>query len=152
MMTISVRPPVRAAAAAVALVVFLLGCGGGGGGSPTSPPPSGGTGGTGGVGGTTGGSTSTDISVENNQFTPSATTVPVGSTVTWTWHTCTGDGYGGQLCTDHSVVFDDAGRAGSGVQSQGTFAQTFAAAGSYGYHCSIHGTATSGMHGTITVK
>ena len=139
----------RPAAAAVASVLLVLGCGGGGGGGPTSPPPSGGTGGN---GGGTGGSTSADITVQNNQFTPSATTVAPGTTVNWTWNSCAGDGYGGQLCTDHSVVFDDGARAGSGVQSSGTFASKFASAGTYSYHCSIHGTATSGMRGTITVQ
>ena len=87
--------------------------------------------------------------VTNNAFTPSGTTVAAGTTVTWTWNSCTGDGYGGQLCTDHSVVFDDGLRAGSGVQSTGTFASQFTAAGTYTYHCSIHGSA---MHGSITVQ
>ncbi|HET9004824.1 MAG TPA: plastocyanin/azurin family copper-binding protein [Gemmatimonadaceae bacterium] len=139
----------RPATAAAASVLLVLGCGGGGGGGPASPPPSGGTGGN---GGGTGGSASADITVQNNQFAPSATTVAPGTTVTWTWNSCTGDGYGGQMCTDHSVVFDDGVRAGSGVQSSGIFASKFATAGSYSYHCSIHGTATSGMRGTITVQ
>jgi plastocyanin len=144
-----VRPAALAAFAASASLLFALGCGGGGGGGPTSPPPSGGTGGN---GGNTGGSTSADITVQNNQFSPTATTVAAGTTVTWTWNSCTGDGYGGQLCTDHSVVFDNGVRTGSGVQSSGSFASQFATAGTYGYHCSIHGTATSGMRGTITVQ
>ena len=140
-----VRGFTRGAAPAAAVLLLAVACGGGGGGGPAAPPPSGGTGGTGG----TGGSTSSAISVQNNQFTPAATTVPAGTTVTWTWNSCTGDGYGGQFCTDHSVVFDDGVRAGSGVQSSGSFSSQFAAAGTYTYHCSIHGT---GMHGTITVQ
>ena len=146
MFPVSAKPLLRATG--VALAVFLLGCGGGGGGGPASPPPSGGTGGTGG----TGGSTSADITVQNNAFSPSATTVPAGTTVTWTWNSCTGDGYGGQLCTDHSIVFDDGVRTGAALQSAGTFSSTFTTAGTYGYHCSVHGTATSGMRGTITVQ
>ena len=141
-----VKPSTHGAFAAIALVLFVFGCGGGGGGGPTSPPPSGGTGGN---GGNTGGSTSSSITVENNQFTPASTTVPVGTTVNWTWNSCTGDGYGGQLCTDHSVVFDDGVRQGSGVQGSGTFSSQFATAGAYTYHCSVHGSA---MHGTITVQ
>ena len=144
-----VRAPTRGGFAAIALVLFAFGCGGGGGGGPTSPPPSGGTGGN---GGNTGGSTSAEIAVQNNQFTPSATTVAAGSTVTWTWNSCTGDGYGGQLCTDHSVVFDDGVRQGSGVQNTGSFASQFANPGTYSYHCSIHGSASAGMRGTITVQ
>lgn len=143
-----VRPFTRGAIPAVALVLLAAACGGGGGGGPTSPPPSGGTGGTTGTGGS-GGSTSADISVTNNAFTPPSTTVAVGTTVTWTWNSCTGDGYGGQLCTDHSVVFDDGVRTGSGTQSSGTFTSQFATAGTYNYHCSIHGSA---MHGTIIVQ
>ena len=144
-----VRRFARAATPTAALLILAGACGGGGGGGPTSPP-NGGTGGN--NGGNTGGSTSADITVQNNQFTPSATTVVPGTTVTWTWNSCTGDGYGGQLCTDHSVVFDNGTRAGSGVQSSGSFASQFATAGTYSYHCSIHGTATSGMRGTITVQ
>ena len=144
-----VRRFTRGAMPAAAIVLLAAACGGGGGGGPASPPPSGGTGGTGGTGGNTGGSTSSSIGVTNNAFTPSATTVPAGTTVTWTWNSCSGDGYGGQLCTDHSVVFDDGVRPGSGVQNTGTFSSQFVAAGSYAYHCSVHGTA---MHGTITVQ
>ena len=138
-----VRRFTRGAIPAAALVVLAASCGGGGGGGPAAPPPSGGTGGGG------GGSTSSEITVTNNAFTPSATTVTSGTTVTWTWNSCTGDGYGGQLCTDHSVVFDDGVRAGSGVQSSGSFASRFTAAGTYTYHCSVHGAA---MHGTVTVQ
>ena len=140
-----VRRHARGAIPVVAIVLLVAGCGGGGGGGPTSPPPSGGTGGTGG----TGGSTSSDITVSNNSFTPPSTTVAAGTTVTWTWNSCTGDGYGGQLCSDHSVVFDDGVRPGSGVQSSGTFSSQFTTAGAYNYHCSVHGSA---MHGTITVQ
>ena len=143
-----VRRLVRGALPGAALVLLAAGCGGGGGGGPASPPPNGGTGGTGG----TGGSTSAEISVNNNVFSPSATTVAPGTNVTWTWNSCGSDGYGGETCTEHSIVFDDASRAGSGLKSSGVFSSQFAAAGTYGYHCSIHGTATSGMHGTITVQ
>lgn len=149
MLSRTFRACTHGAFAAIVLALSASGCGGGGGGGPASPPPSGGTGGN---GGNTGGSTSAEIAVQNNQFSPSATTVAPGTTVTWTWNSCTGDGYGGQLCTDHSVVFDDGARAGSGVRSSGSFASQFANAGSYSYHCSIHGTATSGMRGTITVQ
>jgi plastocyanin len=141
-----VRPGSLAAAAALAAIMFMAGCGGGGGGGPAAPPPSGGT------GGTPGGSTSTDITVQNNTFSPATTTVPPGSTVTWTWDSCGGDGYGGTACVDHSIVFEDGGLAGSGVKSSGSFSQAFAAAGTYNYHCSIHGTASSGMRGSIKVQ
>jgi plastocyanin len=95
----------------------------------------------------TGPSTSNAITVGNNWFDPGATTVPVGTTVTWTWNSCSNDGYGGQTCTSHTVTFDD-GQASSS-QSGGTWSRTFNVAGTYKYHCSIHGTA---MSGTITVQ
>ena len=47
----------------------------------------------------------------------------------------------------HSVTFDDG--TTSPTQDQGTYTRTFGAAGTYNYHCSIHGAA---MAGTITVQ
>jgi plastocyanin len=86
----------------------------------------------------------TDVTVVNNSFTPASLSVTSGSTVTWTWNTCSGgDGYGGgQTCVDHDIVFDDG--ATSGIMSQGSFQRKFTTAGTYAYHCSIHGAAMSG--------
>jgi len=86
--------------------------------------------------------TTTSIGVGNNYFDPTSTTVPLNSKVTWTWNTCGGDGYGGQTCVSHNIVFDDG--TASGSTEQGTWSRTFATAGTYKYHCSIHGTAMSG--------
>jgi plastocyanin len=87
--------------------------------------------------------------VTNNAFTPASLSATPGATVTWTWNSCTGgDGYGyGQTCVAHQIVFDDG--ASSDEQSSGSYQRTFAAAGSYPYHCKIHGTA---MSGTVVVK
>ena len=120
------------------LIVAAVGCGG----SSTSPNYGGNT--------TTGNnpppqtnpSTSSSLTVGNNFFDPSATTVPVNTKVTWTWDACGSDGYGGQSCTSHGIVFDDG--ASSGAQTQGTWTRTFTAAGTYKYHCSVHGAAMSG--------
>jgi len=124
------------------LIVAAVGCGGsstdpGSGGNTTgnNPPPEGPP------------STSSSITVSNNFFDPTATTVPVSTKVTWTWDACGSDGYGGQTCTSHSIVFDDG--TSSGAQSQGTWSRTFAAAGTYKYHCAVHGAA---MSGTIVVQ
>lgn len=78
------------------------------------------------------------VQVADNSYTPSNTSVAAGTTVTWTW----GAGY-----SPHSVTFDD----GSGSQSQttGTFAKTFNTAGTYNYHCAVHGAA---MSGSVTVQ
>ncbi len=122
-------------------VASLCACGGGGGStSPlpvnnnpppgNTPPPAGG------------------ISVTNNSFSPSNKTIAVGATVQWAWNTCANDPYGyGQTCVSHSVTFDDG--TTSPTQDQGSFTRTFSAAGSYAYHCLVHGTA---MAGTITVQ
>jgi plastocyanin len=130
-----------AARMALLFAITAAGCGGSStapnsGGTPpgNNPPPS-------------PGSTSTNLTVGNNFFDPSATTISVNSKVTWTWDACGGDGYGGQTCTSHGIVFDDG--ANSGAQSQGTWSRTFTAAGTYKYHCSTHGAA---MAGTIVVQ
>lgn len=122
--------------ALLAAAGFAASCGGGGGG-PTAnnsgnvpQPPAG---------------TANSVIVNNNSFAPSDLSVAKGATVTWTWNSCSGgDGYGvGEVCVAHNVVFDDAG-AGSGSQSSGTFSRAFAAAGTFPYHCAIHGAAMSG--------
>lgn len=118
-------------------VASLCGCGGGGGGSTTAPPNQGVN-----TAPPTGG-----ISVINNSFSPGTKTVAVGATVQWAWNSCTGDAYNGQTCVSHSVTFDDG--TTSPTQDQGTFNRTFSAAGTYAYHCSVHGAA---MAGTITVQ
>jgi len=80
--------------------------------------------------------------VENNHYSPANDSVGVGATLTWTWNSCTGDGYGGSTCTSHSVKFDDG--PASNIQDGGTFSRMFATAGTYTYHCAVHGTAMSG--------
>jgi plastocyanin len=104
------------------LLVAAAGCGGGSDtttGPPTQNPPS----------------TSDMVTVGNNFFSPSTTTVPPGTTVTWTW---------AANATTHNVTFSDA--VHSNTQSSGTYTQTFNTAGTFPYHCTIHG-----MQGTITV-
>lgn len=124
-------------------VTFLLfaaaiaGCGGGGSSyngitNPPPPPPNGST---------------TALAVQNNHYSPANDSVGVGATLTWTWDSCTGDGYGGSMCTSHSVKFDDG--PASDIQSSGTFKRTFTVAGTYTYHCAVHGAA---MAGKVTVK
>jgi plastocyanin len=120
------------------LLIAAAGCGGsstapGSGGNTTgnNPPPQ-----------TNPGSTSTSITVGNNFFDPTSTTIPVNTKVNWTWNACGGDGYGGQTCTSHGIVFDDG--TASGSQSEGSWSRTFTTAGTFKYHCSVHGSAMSG--------
>jgi plastocyanin len=127
------------AAGALGSALVLAACGGGSGGATApqrkvSPPPTG----------------PTNVTVTNNAFTPASSTVPAGSTITWTWDSCTGgDIYGsGQTCVDHSVVWDADGST-SGVKSQGSYQKAFPTAGTYTYHCSVHGAA---MTGAVTVQ
>ena len=115
-------------------LVVLSACGGGGsgnGGTDYSPvEPSGG-------GTTSAPSSSNDIRVSDNAFSPANTTVAPGTTVSWTW---TGN-------ADHDVTFTDGPR--SPIQSKGSYERTYPTAGSFPYRCSIHGAA---MSGTITVR
>ena len=123
--------------------ISVAACGGGSSGYPTGsgnpnppappgqpPPPP--------------GSTTNSILVQNNRFNPSSTTVPVGTTVTWTWDACNDDGYGGQTCVDHNVTFD-AGGTGSTTRSSGSYSRQFSAAGTFGYRCTVHGSAMTGQ-------
>ena len=82
------------------------------------------------------GSTSNNVTVADNYFSPASTTVAVGA-VTWTW---TGS-------MSHNVTFDDGNS--SPTQATGTYTRRFSVAGTYSYHCTIHGAA---MSGTVTVK
>jgi len=117
-------------------VVALTSCGGGGGDSSGPPPPP-----TGNTPVQTNG-----ISVTNNSFSPASKTVAPGTSVQWAWNACSG-GYDGDVCTAHSVTFDDG--VSSDIQERGTFSRTFVAAGTYDYHCQTHGAA---MSGRVTVQ
>jgi plastocyanin len=89
------------------------------------------------------------VTVGNNDYSPDNVTVAPGSTVTWRWDSCTGDGYGGEVCTSHSVTFDDGGPSAV-VRDGGTFARTFASAGTYTYYCTAHG--RTAMSGSVRVQ
>ena len=83
-------------------------------------------------------STTNQIAISGMAFSPSSTTVTVGTTVTWTnsdnmIHTV----------TSNSGTFD-SGDMGNGK----TFSFTFSTAGTYSYYCKYHG----GMTGVIIVK
>ncbi|HEV8409597.1 MAG TPA: plastocyanin/azurin family copper-binding protein [Gemmatimonadaceae bacterium] len=95
--------------------------------------------------------TPNSVVLTNNVFTPGSLSTTVGSTVTWTWNACTsqasGDanGYGTTTeCVSHQIVFDD-GIGNSPLQDQGHSTRTFTAAGTFPYHCAIHGAVMSGQ-------
>ena len=69
------------------------------------------------------------------------TTINVGDTIHWVWKT-----------NFHSVTSDTGAWADSGVHNAPfTFDVKFLTAGSFRYHCSIHGGIGTGMMGTINV-
>ncbi len=79
------------------------------------------------------------VNIIDNNFNPTSLNVTAGTTVTWTWT-------GGN---SHNVTFDD-GVENSFTQTSGTYMRQFAAAGSFPYHCTIHG--ASVMFGTVVVQ
>ncbi len=78
------------------------------------------------------------VSIADFSFQPAALTVPVGTKVTWTNNDSTG----------HTVTADDGSFTSDRLGSGTTFSQTFAKAGTFAYHCSIH----PGMKATVTVQ
>ena len=110
----------------------LAACGG-----YTSP-----TGGGGGSG--TGGGNTTTITVGNDFFNPTPDTVSAGA-VTFRWATPS---------NGHTLTWDSGPGtlpANTGTITSGTRIVTLQL-GTYQYHCSIHGSPGTGMHGTIVVR
>jgi len=89
-------------------------------------------------GGTTAPPDPNAVTVANDVFSGGTKTVAVGTTVTWTW---------AQGAVTHNVTFDDGQHSAS--QNSGTYSRQFTTAGTYPYHCTIHGPS---MSGTITVQ
>lgn len=100
--------------------------------------------GSGGGGGGGGGGHTISPHMAGSAFSPTPDTVAVGATVTWT----NNDGYG------HTVTSSpgSAETFNASVAGGASFSHTFNTAGTYNYYCTIHGTPTSGMRGTIVVK
>ena len=116
----------------------LLACGGGS--SSTGPGTTGGTNNPP-VSGGSGPVATTAVQMKDNSFTPEDIKVGSGATVTWT----NADGIG------HNVTFDGNAVPASGTVPGGSAkALTMpTAAGTYNYHCTIHGSA---MRGTVQVQ
>jgi len=93
-----------------------------------------------GPGGGGGGGHLTTITVSNNFFSPTPDTVAAG-TVTFSWMNAS---------NTHNVTWDSGPTtpANSSTMSVGTFPATLSA-GTYHFHCTIHGAA---MSGTIVVQ
>jgi len=80
----------------------------------------------------------TAVDVKDDEFEPKNLLVTAGQTVTWTW----------KGSHEHTVTFD-IGAPNSVQQATGTFQRQFSAAGTFSYHCVVHGTSMSGL---ITVQ
>ena len=132
--------PFRAIASVVVALV-MTSCGSSGGTEPT-PNPGNGPGPGPGPSGVT-------VTVSNNDYSPSQVTVARGTTVTWQWDSCTGDGYGSQVCAFHTVTFDDGGPSAA-ARNDGSFARNFANAGTFTYYCASHGRTV--MSGSVVVQ
>jgi plastocyanin len=89
--------------------------------------------------------TTSDISITNDSFSPSAITVAAGTTVVWTWSTA---------ARQHNVV--PAGtvpaRSGNPADGPATYQFRFDTPGTYSYFCEVHGGPGFGMAGTVTVQ
>jgi hypothetical protein len=122
---------------ALIVVGVLASCGGGGGDggivNPPPPPPT---------------CATNTFCLLSSSFSPKALTVAVGTVVSWQ----------NDLGVAHNVIWDTAaGRtaatAGDGSGDMGNFTagthtRAMAAAGVFGFHCTIH----PGMNGTVTVQ
>ncbi len=103
----------------LSVALFTVACGEG---SPTAPTET------------------TQVTIVDNSFNPSANLIDSGQMVTWTW----------SGTNSHNVTFDDNALANSATQTAGTFAQTFDAAGEFTYYCTVHGRAV--MSGRVVVE
>lgn len=81
------------------------------------------------------------VTISDNKFTPSALTVPVGTTIAWNW---TGN-------NAHAVKgkFDGDEVTSPVHKGSGSFSFRFEEAGTYDYQCAIHGAA---MAAAVIVK
>lgn len=95
-------------------------------GTTTPPPP--------------GGSTGNTITISGMQFSPATLTVSKGTVVKWV----NNDGYAHTATSNDGVTFDSGNIAGGG-----SYSYTAKTAGTFEYHCTIHGLT---MAGTLTVS
>jgi plastocyanin len=128
--------------AAIGIVVAAA-CGGGGGETTTTGPGNQ-------PGNGNNNNNPNTVSLVDSSFNPASLTIKSGQTVTWQWATCTDTtggygGYGGTACITHKIMFDDGSGTVSPQQNQGTFSRTFPSAGTFKYHCTIHGSYMSGQ-------
>ena len=120
------------------LVISAISCGGGGGddGGITPPPPPPPT------------CPANTFCLGSSSFSPGNRTVTAGTTVTWqnasgVFHNVTWDNAAGR---NAALAGDGTGDIGD--YSSGSHTRLFNAAGTYGFHCTIH----AGMNATLIVQ
>jgi len=98
-------------------------------------------GGGGGVGGGTCSGTNASVAVCDNHYSPIASTIAHGSSITWTW----------KGSNSHSVTFTSGTLSGtsSSTMSAGTYTLAFPDTGTFNYECNVHGPS---MSGTVVVN
>jgi len=94
-----------------------------------------------------GGQPANEVWMQGSNFSPAARTTTTGSSITFV----------NKEATIHNIVSATI-PAGAAAFASGTmplndtFAVNLTITGTYNYFCTIHGTATTGMRGTITVN
>ncbi len=132
-MLVHVRAPL---ALGIALLTGGIACGGGGDGGPPAPGLK-------------------TVLVVNNEFQPSTVNITAGDTVVWAWQTA-------PQSVDHNILstgaptFTGLGSPGNFFDAPQSHQVVFAAAGTYEYYCSNHGTTggpggNTGMAGKVVV-
>ena len=84
------------------------------------------------------------VDVIDNSFRPASLEVAAGTEVVW-------ENRGRNAHDVLPVDGDDWGVAADQFQPKATYSHRFTEAGTYEYYCSLHGTTTKGMVGTIVV-
>jgi plastocyanin len=121
--------PAGALALAAAVAVLLAACGGGGSSPSASSAPPGGSTMTSAAPSSAGASmAAAAVHIKDFAFAPASQTVKAGETVTWT----------NDDSTEHTVTADDGSFDSGRLAPGATFTHTFAAAGTFAYHCTIH--------------
>ncbi len=82
-----------------------------------------------------------NVSIGDDFFSPTSTTINVNDRVIWTWN---GSGFIPHTTTSDTLLWDS-----SPAKTSGTFTNTFGSAGSFPYHCAVHPLT---MKASITVQ
>ena len=126
-------------------VVLLAACGG-----STSPYGGGGGGGTPPASCASSGASATITATGSFTFSPSTATITAGQKVCWVNNS--GISHTVSSGPAQTTPSDDAKFTGGSLASGSIVVVTFAAAGSYPFHCNVHLPPTYSMTGTITVQ